>query len=84
MFTNVVYPHLVDFTGKLNFRIKVDSLNLESQNQAKNISVVHPSSPIKIWDKSVTRGYWVMIGQTNRQTNKDYNYTYIYDTGQKI
>ena len=30
------------------FDIKVDPLNLKSQNQAKNIPVVLPSSPIKI------------------------------------
>ena len=33
----VVYRHLNDFTGKLNFAIKVDSLSLKSQ--AKNIPV---------------------------------------------
>ena len=30
------------------FAIKFNPLNLESQNQAKNIPVVLPSSPIKI------------------------------------
>ena len=35
------------------FAIKVDPLNLESQNQTKNIPVGLSSSPIKIWDKSV-------------------------------
>ena len=34
----------VDYTVKL----KVDILNLEFQNQAKNIPVVLPRSPIKI------------------------------------
>jgi len=38
-----VYPHLVDFTGKLNFAIYLDP-----QNQAKNIPVVLPSCPTKI------------------------------------
>ena len=52
--TPAVYPHLDGFTGKLNFVIKVDSTNLESQNQAKNISVILLRSPIKIWGKSVT------------------------------
>jgi len=42
-----VYPHLNDFS------VKVDTLNLESQNQAKNIPVGLPSSPIKIWGKSI-------------------------------
>ena len=42
--TPAVYPHWNDFTGKLNFHYK----NLESQNQAKNIPVGLPSSPIKI------------------------------------
>ena len=50
--------------------MKVDQLNLESKNQAKNISVVFFS-----------RDSWVMIGHTNKQTNKqtqrDYNlYSY--------
>ena len=27
--TTAVYPHLVDFTGKLNFAVKVDPLNLD-------------------------------------------------------
>ena len=31
----------------------IDSLNLESQNQAKNIPVVISSFPIKIWGKLV-------------------------------
>ena len=50
--TPAVYPHLNDFTGK-NFVVKVDPLNLESQNQANNITVGLPSSPIKIWGKLV-------------------------------
>ena len=43
---------------------------------SKNIPVGLPSSPIKILGKSV-KGLWVMIGQTKRQTNRDYNLTYI-------
>ena len=34
--------------GNLIFAIKIEPPNLESQNQAKNIPVVIPSSPIKI------------------------------------
>ena len=60
--THAVYPHLNDFTGKLIFCYK-------NQNQTKNIPVGLPSSPIKIWGKSV-RGSWVMIGQTNKQKDK--------------
>ena len=42
------------FDRETNFRyIKVDPLNLESQNEAKNMSVGLPSSLIKIWGKSV-------------------------------
>ena len=33
----------------------MDPLNFSSQKQTKNISVVLPSSPIKIWGKSVKR-----------------------------
>ena len=56
--------------------IKVDPLNLESQNQAKNIPVGLPSSPIKIWGKSVQgfRSYERTIKQTDRQANRDYNF----------
>ena len=35
--TLAVYPHLVEFTGKIFFAAIVDPLNFESQNQAKNI-----------------------------------------------
>ena len=43
--------------------MKVDPLNLESQNQAKNIPVSLPRSPIKIW------GFWELGSdkQTDRQ-----------------
>ena len=41
-------PALCKFTGKQNFAIKVDPLNLDSQNQTKNIPVVLPSSSMKI------------------------------------
>ena len=46
--------------------MKVDPLNLETQNQAKNIPVVLPSSPIKIWDKSA-KGF-PSYDRTNKQT----------------
>ena len=39
----------------------VDPLHLESQNEAKNIPVVFPSSPIKFWGKHV-KGFWVIFG----------------------
>ena len=35
--TSAVYPHLNDFTKNKIFNIRVDPLNSESQNQAKNI-----------------------------------------------
>ena len=41
--TPAVYPHLVYFTVKLNFPFKFNPFNLDSQNQAKNISVAFPS-----------------------------------------
>ena len=45
--TPAVYPRLV-----LNFDLPIfDPLNLEYQNQAKNIPVVLSSFPIKIWGK---------------------------------
>ena len=54
--------------GNTIFAIKVDPLHLESQNQAKKISVGLPSSLIKNWGKSAG-GSWVMIGKTNRAYN---------------
>ena len=69
-----------EFVAKTQFLfdINVETLNLESQNQAKNIPVVLPISPIKNLAKSVQLGSLVMIVQTNRQTNRDYNFIYIY------
>ena len=47
----------------------MDPLNLESQNQDKNIGA------------NRSRGFWVMLGQTNkqtdRQTNSHYNFTNV-------
>ena len=40
-------------TDSLIFSNKVNLLKLDSQNQAKNNPVGLPSSPIKIWGKSV-------------------------------
>ena len=39
-----VYPHLVDFTGKLNFPNKTRPTHSESQNKAKNIPLALSSS----------------------------------------
>ena len=70
-------------SGNKIFAIKVDLLNLESQNQAKNISVGLPISPIKIWGKSVQgflsydRTNKQTDWQTDRLTNRDYNFIYI-------
>ena len=50
------------------FAIKVDPLNLEAQNQAKNIPMVFPD-PKKLWGKSV-QGFL-----SYKQTNRDYNFT---------
>ena len=57
------------------FAIKVDPFNLESQNQVMGL----PTSPIKIWRKSV-QGFLISDRthkQTDRQTNRDYNFIYI-------
>ena len=51
------------------FAIKVESLNWESQTQAENIHVGLPSSPIKIWCKSV-QGFR-RYNRTSKQTNRD-------------
>ena len=42
-----------DWTKKWSFPIKVNPLNLDFSDQAKNIPVILPSFPIKTWGKSV-------------------------------
>jgi len=56
-------------------------LNLESQNQAKNIPVALPRSPTKVWGKSVNG--FLSYDRINKQTNRDYNFIYI-DKGYTI
>ena len=58
-----------------NWKSWVEPLNLESQNQAKNILVDLPSSQIKIWRKSVQGS--LSYDRTNKKTNRDYNFIYI-------
>jgi len=63
--THAVYPHFVwqnDFSYFCSYK---------TQNQAKNIPVVLPSSHIKI-------GFWVMIEHTNKQTDKQRLLLYIF------
>ena len=59
--------------GNTIFVIKVNSLNLESQNQTNNIQVALRSSSIKIKGKSV-KGF---LSRTNKQTNRDFKFIYI-------
>ena len=47
------------------FSLYVDPLNLESQNQAENIPLLLPSSPIKVWGRSV-KGF--LSYDTNKET----------------
>ena len=68
--TPAVYPHLNDFS------VKVDTLNLEFQIQAKNIPVGLPSSPIKIWGKLV-QGF-LSYDRTNKQTDRQTEITTLY------
>ena len=68
-------PALGRFKRVTNFfAIKVDPLNLDSQSQANNIPLVVPSSPIKIWGKSVLR--FIRYDRAYKQTNRDYNFIY--------
>lgn len=57
----------------LDWSFKVDPINLELSNLAKNVSVVPPNSQIKILDKLY---HVFMIGHTNMTTNRDYTYIY--------
>jgi len=65
--TPAVYPHLF---------VYYNPLNLESQNQAKNIPLAFPSSTIKLWDK-LGKGF-LSYDRTNKQTNKQRLQLYIY------
>ena len=64
--TPTVYPHLNDFTGKLNF----------SKPWAKNNLVGLPSFPIKIWGKSING--FLSYDPINNQTDKQKLQLYIY------
>ena len=55
--TLTIYPHLNDFTGKLNFRLRI------SKPSYKNISMGLARSPIKILG-------FTSYDRTNKQTNK--------------
>ena len=80
MYTSAWYVYKCDmytiFAWELNFLFKSQPiLNLKSQNQTKNIPVVLPSYPIKIWGKSILE--FLSYDLTNQQTNRDYNFIYI-------
>ena len=67
-----VYPPLV-----LNYLFYLlDPLNIKSQNQTKNIAM-GSRIPQSKFEKNRSKGSSVMIGQTNNQTNRDYNFLYI-------
>ena len=55
--------------------MEVDLPNLESQNQAENISVVLPSAPIKVLDGSI-EGF-MSYDRTYKQTDKQRLQLYI-------
>ena len=45
----IIFPFIEELlTRTKSLSLKIDSLKLKSQNQLKNISVVLPSSPIKM------------------------------------
>ena len=69
-----VYPHWNDFTGKPIFCYYIRSFQLKIST--KNIPVGLPSSPIKIWGKSVLG--FLSYDRTNRQTDKQRLQLYIY------
>ena len=66
--TPTVYPHLVDFTRKLNFQNKsrLNQLKNLKTKLSKYISMAQLSSQSK-FDANRSRDYWVMIGQTNKK-----------------
>ena len=43
-------------------------LNLESQNQAKKTFPLLSRVPQSKWEANRSKGYWDLIGQTNKQT----------------
>ena len=54
------YPHLNDFTGRLNFRYKTYNLKTKQKTYAK--------FPIQIWGKSAQ--VFLSYDRTNKQTGK--------------
>ena len=77
--TPAVYPHSNDFTGKLIIAIKVDPLNLESQNRAKNIPVgpsCFPNGNLKLIGPGVSK-LRSDKKQTDRQTEIKTLHMYI-------
>ena len=75
--TPAVYPHLDNFTGKLNFRDKSQLIQFRILKPGyKHSRGTLPDSPIKIWGKSV-KGF-LSYDRKNKQTNIDYNFIYRY------
>ena len=66
-------PHLPALCRKLWFKlffpVKGDPMILESQNQAKNISMARV--PQSKFEANLSEGSWVMIGQINKHPNRD-------------
>ena len=62
------------FTGKLDFHLKVDTLNLKSQNQTKTI----PEFPNQALSQigPGCHELW-SYKQTNKQTNRNQNFIYV-------
>ena len=65
--TSIVNLKLSDFTRKLNVRYKSRPIHFRILNQSKNIPVALPSSPFKIWGKSV-QGF-LSCDRTNKRTD---------------
>ena len=77
-----VYPHLVDFTWKQHFAIKVDLLNLDSQNKAKKYPWFS-QVPQSKFDANWWKGF-MSYDRTYKQTPKQRLQLYIYKHLKKL
>ena len=75
--TPAVYPHLNVFIGKLNSRNQSRPTQLKISKPRKEHSCGSPEFPNSKFEANQSRGSCFMIGQTNRQTDKQRLQLYI-------
>ena len=76
---STVYPQLTDLTRKLNFLLSFLKSTCSIYNLKTKLRTFPSISRVirSKFEANRSRGSWVKIRQTNRQTNRDYNFIYI-------